>query len=107
MTPKALPHQGAHGVPVSLAVGVCFLSIPSRTVYDRVGRCGQKAKGYALMCHLVEWRKHNVGCTQVRLEQSLQSGKSGGLAAFGVGRMSPNSNPSPLTISDSWVCTPS
>ncbi|HEU5070882.1 MAG TPA: hypothetical protein VFV96_10795 [Verrucomicrobiae bacterium] len=56
------------------------LQIPHRSFYDRVDKWPQRGREYQLMWRFIEWRKRSGRHIKVRLDESLQSGESGGQA---------------------------
>jgi len=54
------------------------LKIPFRSFYDRVKKWAARGKEYQLMMRYIEWRKRSGRHIKLRLEESVQSGESGG-----------------------------
>lgn len=56
------------------------LKIPQRSFYDLVDKWETRGREYQLMSRFIEWRKRSSRHIEVRLDESLQSGESGGSA---------------------------
>lgn len=55
-----------------------FLKVPHRSFYDRVDQWASRGREYRLLSRFIEWRKRSSRHLKVRLDESLQSGETGG-----------------------------